>query len=39
MVGGYCQTSDELSEKITPLIPEHKMNHPLGTNELITIPL
>ncbi|OAT52661.1 Uncharacterised protein [Providencia heimbachae] len=32
MIGRYCQISDELSEKITTLIPEHKTNHPLGTN-------
>ncbi|VEH56713.1 Uncharacterised protein [Providencia rustigianii] len=32
MVGGYCQISDELSEKITPLIPEHKTHHPLGSS-------
>ncbi|MCF8962617.1 hypothetical protein LHK13_01316 [Providencia rettgeri] len=32
MINRYCQISDELSEKITTLIPEHKTNHPLGTN-------
>ncbi|WP_440137936.1 IS5 family transposase [Providencia vermicola] len=32
MISRYCQISDELSEKITTLIPEHKTNHPLGTN-------
>ncbi|QXB05516.1 transposase [Providencia rettgeri] len=31
MVGGYWQISDELWEKLAPLIPEHKTNHPLGT--------
>lgn len=32
MISRYCQISDELWEKITTLIPEHKTNHPLGTN-------
>lgn len=32
MISRYCQISDELSEKITTPIPEHKTNHPLGTN-------
>ncbi len=32
MIGRYCQIRDELSEKITILIPEHKTNHPLGTH-------
>ncbi len=31
MINRYCQISDELG-KITTLIPEHKTNHPLGTN-------
>ncbi|HFS5768490.1 TPA: IS5 family transposase [Providencia rettgeri] len=32
MTGSGWRISDELSEKITPLIPEHKTNHPLGTH-------
>ncbi|EJD6329191.1 transposase [Proteus mirabilis] len=32
MISRYCQIRDELSEKITTLIPEYKTNHPLGTN-------
>ncbi len=32
MAGNKWQISDELSEKITTLIPEHKTNHLLGTN-------
>ena len=29
MAGNHWQTSDELGEKMAPLIPEHKTSHPL----------
>ncbi|WP_225085537.1 IS5 family transposase [Pectobacterium colocasium] len=32
MTGSKWRISDELWEKIAPLIPEHKTNHPLGTH-------
>ncbi len=31
MVGNKWQISDELWEKMAPLIPEHKTYHPLGS--------
>ncbi|EOS96906.1 hypothetical protein SY86_03035 [Erwinia tracheiphila] len=31
MAGGKGQISDELRDKIAPLIPEHKTRHPPGT--------
>ncbi len=31
MTGSRWRISDELREKLAPLIPEHKTNHPLGT--------
>jgi hypothetical protein len=32
MVDSKWQISDKLWEKMTPLIPEHKTRHPLGTH-------
>lgn len=32
MAGNKWQISDELWEKMLPLIPEHKIHHPLGTH-------
>lgn len=32
MAGNKWQISDELREKMTPLIPEHKTQHPLDTH-------
>ena len=32
MVGNKWQISDELWEKMAPLIPEHRTQHPLGTH-------
>ncbi|MGP4298908.1 transposase, partial [Escherichia coli] len=32
MAGNKWQISDELWEKMAPLIPEHKTHHPLGTH-------
>lgn len=32
MAGNKWQISDELWEKMAPLIPEHKTQHPLGTH-------
>ncbi len=32
MTGSRWRISDELWEKLAPLIPEHKTNHPLGTH-------
>ena len=31
MVGNKWQINDEFWEKISPLLPEHKAQHPLGT--------
>ncbi|WP_433914367.1 transposase [Escherichia coli] len=32
MAGNKWQISDELWEKMAPLIPEHRTQHPLGTH-------
>lgn len=32
MTGNKWQISDELREKLVPLLPEHKTHHPLGTH-------
>lgn len=32
MAGNKWQISDELWEKMAPLLPEHKTHHPLGTH-------
>ncbi|MFP9231300.1 transposase [Pectobacterium cacticida] len=32
IVSNKWQISDELWEKMAPLIPEHKTHHPLGTH-------
>ena len=32
MTGSKWRISDELWEKMLPLIPQHKANHPLGTH-------
>lgn len=32
MAGNKWQLSDELWEKMVPLLPEHKTSHPLGTH-------
>lgn len=32
MTGSRWRISDELWEKLAPLIPEHKTNYPLGTH-------